>query len=287
VLEMLSYGFMQRALLAALMAGTLCSSVAFFVVLKRLSFLGVGISHTALGGIAVGLLAGINPILTGSIFAVSTAVATGYIGRMGRLHEDTVIGIFYAAGMAFGVALISSSNRYYPELFSLLFGNILAVSANDLWLLLAVLAGALLFLGLFFKELLAISFDEEMARAGGIPVNVLYLGLLAVMALAVIVSVKLVGIVLASALLVIPAATGYRLSVNYRTMLAFSLLTGILGSVGGLVLSYYLRAPSGATIVLFMTFLFLLSLIIGPRLTAGRKKAQKGFPEETAKEQCH
>jgi zinc transport system permease protein len=287
-MEMLSYTFMQRALLAALLVGLICSGVAFFVVLKRLSFLGVGVSHTALGGIAVGLVAGVNPILTGSLFAVAAAVVTGSISRLGRFHEDTVIGVFYAAGMAFGITLISSAKGYYPELFSLLFGNILAVSAADLRLLSFVLLGTALFLSLFFKELLALSFDEEMARAGGVPVNALYLGLLAVMALTVMVSVKLVGIVLASALLVIPAATGYRLSSNYRTMLAVSLICGATGSVGGLVLSYYFRVPSGATIVLAMTILFLLSLLVGPRFFARRKskRAKQDRLEETGQEPC-
>ena len=171
-------------------------------------FSGVGISHTALAGIALGLVTGLDPFWCGSAFAVATALATGHISRRGRLYEDTVIGIFFAAGMALGIALLSSLRGYYPEIFSLLFGNILSVSAADLRLLAAVAAIVLLFIAIFFKELLAISFDEETAVASGLPVKFLYFGLLAAMALTVMVSVKLVGIVLASALLVIPAATG-------------------------------------------------------------------------------
>lgn len=259
--EMIAYAFMQRALLAAVMVGALCSSVAFFVVLKRLSFLGVGISHTALGGIALGLVTGLNPFWCGSAFALSTALATGYISRRGRLYEDTVIGIFFAAGMAFGIALLSSFKGYYPEIFSLLFGNILSVSSSELWLLSAVAVPVLLFIGLLFKELLAISFDEESALAGGLPVNALYFGLLSAMALTIMVAVKLVGIVLASALLVIPAATGYRFSKNYRSMFCLSLSTGIGGSVGGLVISFYIDIPAGAAIVLLMALLFGTSLL--------------------------
>ncbi len=259
--EMFAYSFMQRALLAAVLVGSLCSAVSFFVVLKRLSFLGVGISHTALGGIALGLVTGLNPFWCGSAFAVATALAIGYISRRGRLYEDTVIGIFFAAGMAFGIALLSNLKGYYPEIFSLLFGNILSVSEAELWLLAGAAALVLLFTGLFFKELLAISFDEETARAGGLPVDILYFGLLAAMALTVMVSVKLVGIVLVSALLVIPAATGYRFSKNYRAMFFLSLVTGLGGSAGGLVLSYFLNIPAGASIVLLMALLFLISLI--------------------------
>lgn len=268
--DMLAFSFMQRALLAAVLVGILCSALSFFVVLKRLSFLGAGISHTALGGIAIGLVSGVNPVLTGSIFAVATAMTTGYISKKGKVSEDTVIGIFYAFGMAFGVALISTFKGYYPELFSLLFGNILAVSKQDLRLMGTVMGLVLLFLVIFFKELLAICFDEEMALAGGLPVTALYMGLLAAIGLTVMVSVQLVGVVLVAALIVIPGATGHRLCANYRGMMAVSLATGFLGSTGGLVFSYYYPIPPGAAIVLIMTGLFALSLAVKPLFTGRR-----------------
>jgi zinc transport system permease protein len=264
--ELFSYSFMLRALAAAVLVGLICSTLSFFVVLKRLSFLGAGISHTALGGIAIGLVTGINPVLTGSIFAVGAAVSTGYISKAGKVSEDTIIGVFYAFGMALGIALISTFKGYYPELFSLLFGNILAVSNQDLWLMIAVSIVIILFLLLFFKELLAICFDEEMALAGGLPVNLLYMGLLAAIGLTIMISVQLVGVVLVAALIVIPGATGFRLCTNYRGMFVLSLVTGLSGSVGGLLLSYYYPIPPGAAIVLLMTALFTLAMIIKPVL---------------------
>jgi zinc transport system permease protein len=264
--ELFSYSFMLRALAAAVLVGLTCSTLSFFVVLKRLSFLGAGISHTALGGIAIGLVTGINPVLTGSVFAVGAAVSTGYISKAGKVSEDTIIGVFYAFGMALGIALISTFKGYYPELFSLLFGNILAVSNQDLWLMTAVSTVIILFLLLFFKELLAICFDEEMALAGGLPVNLLYMGLLAAIGLTIMISVQLVGVVLVAALIVIPGATGFRLCTNYRGMFVLSLVTGISGSVGGLLLSYYYPIPPGAAIVLLMTALFTLAMIIKPVL---------------------
>lgn len=256
--EILAYGFMQRALLAALLVGTLCSVISFFVILKRLSFLGAGISHTALGGIAIGLVTGLDPVLTGSIFAVGTAMSTGHISRLGKISEDTVIGIFYASGMALGIALISSFKGYYPELFSLLFGNILAVSIRDLQVLAFVLGIVMVFVMLFFKELLAICFDEEMAVAGGLPVGPLYMGLLAAIGLTIMVSIQLVGVVLVAALLVIPGAAAYRLSTNYRSMLLYALIIGLLGSFGGLFISYFYPVPPGAAIVLIMAVIFSL-----------------------------
>jgi len=258
--EILVYGFMQRALLAALLVGILCSTISFFVVLKRLSFLGAGISHTALGGIAIGLASGLDPVFTGSVFAVGTAMSTGHISRLGKISEDTVIGIFYASGMALGIAIISTFKGYYPELYSLLFGNILAVSNRDLQIMAAVLVAVMIFVLVFFKELLAICFDEEMAEAGGLPVGLLYMGLLAAVGLTVMVSIQLVGVVLVAALVVIPGATAYRLSSNYRYMLAFSLLFGLVGSFGGLFMSYYFPVPPGAAIVLILAVLFALAV---------------------------
>ncbi|MGM0688276.1 MAG: metal ABC transporter permease [Bacillota bacterium] len=269
--DILAYGFMQRALLAALLVGTLCSTVSFFVVLKRLSFLGAGISHTALGGIALGLVANIDPILTGSIFAIGTSMSTGYIARMGRISEDAVIGIFYASGMALGIALISTFKGYYPELFGLLFGNILSVSVRDLYFMLLALGIILLFVILFFKELLAICFDEEMAEAGGLPVGPLYMGLLAAIGLTVMVSIQLVGVVLVAALIVIPGATAYRLSKNYRSMLFLSLAVGLAGSFGGLMISYYYPVPPGAAIVLILAAAFACAMAVKALLEKYRR----------------
>jgi zinc transport system permease protein len=261
VTELIAYTFMQRALLAAIMVGLLCSTLSFFVVLKRLSFLGAGISHTSLGGIAIGLAAGINPVLTGSIFAVATAMTTGYLSRRGKISEDTIIGVFYAFGMALGIALISTFKGYYPELFSLLFGNILAVSSGALWLMGITMMVVVSFLILFFKEYLSICFDEEMATASGLPTTALYMALLAAIGLTIMVAIQLVGVVLVAALIVIPGATGQRACKNYRGMMAVSILTGLLGSMGGLILSFFFPVPPGASIVLVMTAIFLLSLL--------------------------
>ncbi|NMB41919.1 MAG: metal ABC transporter permease [Firmicutes bacterium] len=265
-MEIFSYGFMQRAFAAVFMVGILCSTLSFFVVLNGLSFMGAGISHAILGGMAIGLLIGTNPLYMGALFAVLIALLIGYISRHGKMKEDTVIGIFFSTGMALGIMLISLRENYYPELFSLLFGNVLAVTGADLIFLAAVMTGILLFVSFFFKELLAVSFDEELARANGLPTTALYMGLLASLALTVVVTVTVVGIVLSSALLVIPAATGYRLSSNYRTMLPLSIAVGLASGLAGLVFSYYYDIPSGASIVLFAALIFFGSFL--PALAA-------------------
>ena len=264
MIEIFEYGFMQRALLAALLVGTLCSTISFFVVLKRLSFLGAGISHTALGGIALGLITGVDPIFSGSVFAVGTAMSTGYISRIGKISEDTIIGIYYATGMALGIALISSFKGYYPELFALLFGNILSVTVHDLIFMALAMVIITVFVIIFFKELLMICFDEEMAEASGLPVVVIYMGLLAAMGLTVMVSIQLVGVVLVAALVVIPGAIAYRLSKNFRGMLFLSIVFGLAGSFGGLLISYYYPVPPGAAIVLVLAVIFALAMVARP-----------------------
>lgn len=258
-MDIFVYGFMQRAFLAVLMVGLLCSTLSFFVVLNKLSFMGAGISHAVLGGLALGVLLGVNPLYTGSIFAVVIALSIAYFSRRGQLESDTLIGIFFAAGMALGVTLISFKEGYYPELFSLLFGNVLMVTGQDLWFLGAVALVVLLFIAVFFKELLTISFDEELARASGLPFALLYSCLLVSLAFTIVVSVLVVGVVLASALLVIPAATGLKLSINFRSMFFISVFVGIFSGLAGLIFSYNYDVPSGAAIVLCAAGIFFLS----------------------------
>ncbi|WP_081411057.1 metal ABC transporter permease [Desulfotruncus alcoholivorax] len=264
-MNMLAYDFMQRAIIAGILVGIICSFVAFFVVLKRLSFAGVGISHSALGGVALGVLLGFNPILAGGIFATVIAWLIGFVSRRGEIEEDVTIGIFFSAAMAFGITVMGMTSGYYADLFSFLFGNILAVSNQDLLILASVGGIVLVSLGLCFKGLLFLCFDEELAQVNGVPVKLLYYLLLTCIAITVVIAVKVVGIILASALLVIPAATAQELTGNFKWMLALSIMAGLISSLGGLCLSYYYDLPSGSTIVLTAGLLFLLAFALSPR----------------------
>jgi ABC-type Mn2+/Zn2+ transport system permease subunit len=259
VIEALTLTFMQRALAAGMLVSILCGLLSVFVVLRRLSFIGVGISHSAFGGIALGYLVGIPYTASAIAFSSAVALLIGFINRRGRLHEDTAIGIFFALTMALGVFFIGISKRYNVDLFGYLFGNILAVTRGDLLLVLAVTPILLLLLGAVFKELLFLSFDEEVAAASGIPVAAVYYLFLLLMAVAIILTIKVVGIILASALLVLPAATARQLTSNYRTLSIISVVLAVFSVVAGLFLSYSLDLAPGATIVLLAGFLFFLS----------------------------
>ena len=263
MIEVLAYGFMQRALIAGVLVGVLCGTLGFFVVLKRLSFIGVGISHSAFGGIAIGILIGVEPLVAAAVFSTLVAWAIAWLSRRGRLHEDTAIGILFSSAMALGVALISLSTTYQVDLFGYLFGNILAVSPQDLGRLAALAVLVLVAVAVTFKELLFLAFDEEVARASGLPVTGLYLLLLSCLALAVVAAIRVVGIVLVEALLVIPAAIGYQVARGYRAMLAVSVCTAASSAILGLFVSYFFNVAAGATIVLVLALLFVLALALG------------------------
>jgi zinc transport system permease protein len=261
VIDALQLGFMQRALAAGVLIAALCALFSVFIVLKRLSFIGVGISHSAFGGVALGFLLGIDPTLTAVIFSAAVALLIGFINRQGRLHEDTAIGIFFSLTMALGILFIGLSNRYNVDLFGYLFGNILAITGTDLTII-AIAAPLIFFLVIsVFKELLFLSFDEEVARVSGVAVTPLYYLFLLAMAVTIVIAIKLIGIVLVSALLVLPAATARQLVNRYQGMIWCSMAVAVFSTVAGLWLSYQLNLASGASIVLLAGLLFFLSLV--------------------------
>ena len=269
--EILAYGFMQKALAAGILVSITCSVISFFVLVNRLSFIGVGISHAAFGGVAIGILFGIDPTLSAVIFSVLTAWMIGIVSRRGRLNEDTTIGIFYAAAMALGIVIIGLSRGYTVDLFGYLFGNILAVTSTDLWIVAALSLFVLGTVFYFFKELLYISFDEESAHVNGVPVAFLYYYLLTLMAVTIVISMKVVGIILVSALLVIPAAAAYEVSSHYKSVLIVSVIVGLVSALGGLLVSYRFNTASGATIVLLAAAVFLLLFTIRSLRTGPKK----------------
>jgi ABC-type Mn2+/Zn2+ transport system permease subunit len=258
--EMLAYGFMRRALAAGLLTGILASTVSFFVYLRGLSFATSGIAHAAFGGVALGLVAGLPPVPTAAVFALALAWLVGFLGRGGRIEHQNAVGIVSAAAMALGVVIVGLSKSYVPDLYSYLFGNILAVRPADLAALVIVGAAVLTVIGLAFRQLLFLTFDGEAAEAAGLPAAGLDQMLLAAVALTVVLTVRVLGIILATALLIAPAATGFQLATNYRGMILLSIGAGVAACIGGLWLSYAAGLASGATITLCSGALFGLSV---------------------------
>jgi ABC-type Mn2+/Zn2+ transport system permease subunit len=271
MMEFLSYGFIQRALITGAVLGVTCALLGVFVVLRRMAFIGVGISHAALGGVAIGLLAGLPPVAAAGAFSVAVAWVIGWITRRGEVSEDTAIGVFFPTAMALGVALISLSETYRQDLIGYLFGNILSVGPGDLWLLLGLAGVCLGVLALFFKEFLFLGVDEEAARAAGLPAAFLSYLLLTTLAITIVAAMKLVGIIMVSAFLVVPAATGQTLGRSIRGMAWVSVASALISVFMGLWLSWLWNLPSGASVVLFAAALFFGSYLFRSMRGDGEK----------------
>jgi zinc transport system permease protein len=267
MIEALSLGFFQRALVAGVLLSLLCGVLSVFVILRRMAFIGVGISHSAFGGVALGFLLGLDPLRSGIGFAVAIALLIEWAHERGRLEEDAAIGIFFAVAMALGVVFLSLSRTYNVDVFGFLFGNILAVGPYQLWEILAIGLVVLGTLAFFYKELVFLSFDEEMAWVSGVPVRALRYLFLVLLALVIIMAIYLVGIILVSALLVIPGAVARNLTRHIAGMLWVSVAAAVGATLGGLFLSLALDWPSGATVVLVLGLFFFASqaLLILPR----------------------
>jgi ABC-type Mn2+/Zn2+ transport system permease subunit len=251
------FQFMREALLASIIVGGLCSVLSVYVVLRGMSFIGQGISHAAFGGIALGLLlfgsttaAGLPTSLITAAFCLIVAVLIGVVSRKGKVSADSAIGIFFAFSMALGVLFVSLRKLYTADLMTYLFGSILAVTRADL-ILMSVLSVLILgFIAFSYKELIYYSFDPEMAWASGLPATVLHYALLTMLALTIVASVKVVGVVLVSAFLVVPGATARLLTQRFGMMMGLSVILGVASALLGLYASHLWDIPTGATIVI-------------------------------------
>jgi zinc transport system permease protein len=258
----LEHAFMQRALAAALGIGVVCGALGFFVVLRRLAFVGVGISHAAVGGVALGLLLGVPPLAAGGAFGVAVALGISATSRTSRLGQDTVIGVFFSGAMALGLALASAGRGVPQDLFGYLFGNVLAIGPRELVALGALAALVAAGLAATFRAQLLVAFDEELARAYGHRVGLLDALLLVLLALTVVIGVRLVGVLLVEALLVVPAATAALWATHYRARLALSIALGAGAGALGLALAWQLDLAVGATVALVAVAAFFASFAL-------------------------
>lgn len=250
MIEILQYEFMRNALIAAFLVSLTCGIVGTYIVIKRIVFISGGISHAAFGGIGLGYLLKINPILAAIPFSILVALSIGTISKKTKISEDTAIGILWAVGMALGIIFITISPGYAPDLFSYLFGSILTVSLFDLIIMLILNIIIIFTVILFSKELLAISFDEEFSEVIGISTKSFYFMLICLVALSVVILIRVVGAILVIALLTIPAAISKQFTYSIKKLMMLSTFIGIILTVTGLYLSYIFDLPSGATIVL-------------------------------------
>jgi len=259
LVQPLTYEFMQRGLLASVIVGVLCAVMGTYVVLRGMAFLGDAMAHAILPGIAIAYLLNGNLLVGATVAAIVIALSIGYFSRQGTIKEDTAIGILFAAALALGVALISTIQTYAVDLSHILFGNVLGVSPLDLWLTAGLGFLILLTVILLYKPFMIISFDPVLAATLRLPAELLRSLMLVLLALTVVVSLQTVGVGLAAAMLVTPAATAYLLTRRLAPMMIVSAALGALSSIIGLYVSYYLNIVSGSAIVLTATTFFLLA----------------------------
>ena len=262
-----SFEFMQRALLAGVIVSLAAGMVGVFVVLRGLAFLGDAVAHTQLAGAAVALVLGGGAVLItlgAGVAAVLTALGVALLTIRGRLREDTAIGIMFAGFFALGIVLISRQRTFAIDLGSLLVGHILGASWTDL-IVMAALAFIVTVLVLFFlSELRYSAYDPELAAVSGVPVGMMQIGLLVLIALATVVAFRLVGVILAVAILVTPAAAAVTLTRRFKLMMLLAILIGVLSTVLGLYASFYFDLAAGPVIVLMAVVLMVLSFTFGP-----------------------
>ncbi len=258
--ELLTLPFMQRALIVGLLIGFLASYYGVFVVQRGLSFLGSGLAHAAFGGVALGLLLESEPLWIAVPFTIIVAIGITWVKNRTELGSDTTIGIFFSVSMALGIIFLYLRKQYSADAFTYLFGSILSVTIIDIIFAASIVLVTILFLP-YWKRWAYSSFDRELAQADRIPVLFDDYILSILIAVTVVVSLKLVGIVLIAAFLVIPAASARLLSKSFSRMTVISISVGMLSAIGGLWISYYLDVPSGATIILLQAVVFLLAIV--------------------------
>ena len=260
--DLLMLSFFRNALMVSVLLSLMFGMLSFFAVNRKMAFLGAGIAHTAFGGVALGVFLGIQPLFVTLVFCIAAAVAIGKLVRHGNISMDVSIGIFFSFSMAIGVLLITLKKAYTFDLAGYLFGNILAVSTFDLAVVSVCAVIFILFILIHFSKLIFMTFDEPVAQICGVSVRRLDTLLLVSLAAIIVVSIKVVGIILASALVVLPASFGMLWFKTYRRVIAASMLFALFCMTGGIFLSYYLNAPAGATIVTLGSVMYFTGFFI-------------------------
>ncbi len=269
------HAFLQTALIAGLLASVGCGVVGVFVVVKRIAFLAGGIAHSVLGGMGAALYYGFDPLAGALLAAILSAILIGWVHLGWKAREDTLIGALWSIGMAVGILFIARTPGYTTDLMSYLFGNILLVPQQELWFMLGMDALLLLIVALFYRQFLAVSFDEEFARLRGVPVTFFYLLLLCLVAVTVVLLIQVVGLILVIALLTLPAAIAGHYVHSLGRMMLLATLMGSLFTSGGLALSYSPDLPAGPTIILLAGFVYLMSVLLSRYMA--RRRAQRQF----------
>lgn len=256
--DLLSYTFFQNALLGSLFASIACGMIGTYVVVRRLVFISGGITHASLGGIGMGFYFGWNPILSAMVFSILSAFGIEWLSSRQEVREDSAIGTFWSLGMAVGIIFIYLKPGFAPNLNDYLFGNILTITKTDITYLAILSVVLLVIFALFRREILYSAFDGDFAKTRNLPVNLIKYVMMAFIAITIVLSIRLVGIVLLMSILTVPQMTANLFTSNFVKMIWLSVLIGFIGCIIGLFLSAVLDVPSGVFIIFTQIVIFLV-----------------------------
>lgn len=257
-MNILEYSFFQNALIGSVLASIVCGLVGTYIVTRRLTFICGGITHASFGGIGIGVFLGINPIFSAMIFSVLSAFGIQWLSRRGNVREDSAIAVFWAFGMSIGILFCFLAPGFVPDLPSFLFGSILTIESGNLWLLAALCLITLFLFTAYYRTIVSTAFDPEFARSQHLPVSLIEYTMMALIAMTIVSTLRMVGIVLAMSLLTIPQMTANLFTYNFGRIAAYSILIGCIDCVMGLALSYWLNVPSGASIIFVSIVIYCL-----------------------------
>ncbi|HKI89524.1 MAG TPA: metal ABC transporter permease [Draconibacterium sp.] len=256
ITELFAYDFFQKAFLAAVFASISCGIIGSYIVSRRIVFISGGITHASFGGIGLAFFLGFNPLVGAVLFAVFAALGILFFTKVAEIREDSSIAIWWSLGMALGIIFVFITPGYTPNLMSYLFGNILTVTTAELWWMFLLNVVIISFFVLLFNKILYIAFDEEFARAAGLPVSLFNYLIIILIALTVVLNIRVVGIILILSLLTIPQATANIFTNDFKKLLLLSSLFAFVGAIAGLFISYFLDIPSGAAIIFTLVIMF-------------------------------
>jgi zinc transport system permease protein len=262
LLELIHYQYFINAILASLLAAISCGIAGTYVVSRRIVFISGGITHTSFGGIGIGYFFGFNPVWGAAMFSVLSALGIEYFTRKGNIRNDSVIAMLWSLGMAIGVIFIYLTPGYAPNLMTYLFGSILTVNSTDLLMLSGLTLIIVLFFTFFFRRIQYISFDQEYASTLNLRVGFINYSLMTLVSLTIVFNIKLVGIILLLSMLTIPQNAANMLTKDYKKIIFLSILIGFAGSLSGLIISYFLNIPSGATIIFSLVSFYLVIRLV-------------------------
>lgn len=258
-MDILLYPFFQRALAGVAIISVAVAIIGVYIMSRRMVFISGGITHACFGGLGLGYWLGISPVAMAAVAAVAGSLGVEWLSSRRRVRSDSAIAVVWALGMALGIMFIFMTNGYVPELNSFLFGNVLTVTAIDLWTFAGFTVALCMIMALFYRTIVAVAFDPDFAKVQHLPVKLVNAGMTVLVALAIVLTIRLVGIMLLMSLLSLPQMIAETRCRRFSTLILASVVIALAGGIGGLFLAYLINVPASATIVLLMVALYLLA----------------------------